>query len=374
MVTVTIPSATGTVANDTWKLQTLANSLPSSGGTISLPADSDYTINSPLLLKSNVILEGNNCRLIANNALNNSVIRNSQINLGNENIRINNLRIAGNRTNQSHTANPAHGIAFYSSCNILVENVTIDDVELDGVYFGGTVASTISSVVVGSFCSNVVVRNCTITNCYRNGVSLTNTRYAEIYNITASANNKGVPSNSGRYLAATIDLEPNDGTDHCFEIYIHNNNITADNAPAIAIQGSSNKDHCYIYSNTIDQTTNKAISVLTPINTTEIYSNTITCHNAGAIWYNGQGSSILNANIHNNTLTGDDTALLAGIGLGYVTTNTPVLNNVINDFAKAVLLSNVSVATINNNTFHSCAVSIDSTTGSSYTESGNIIT
>jgi len=373
MFTVTIPSPTGTVATDTWKLQTLVNSLPNNGGIVQMPSDVDYTINSPLLVRSNITIEGNNCRLIANNALNNSVIRSYHPDLGNQNITIRNLRIAGNRANQSHSANPAHAIAFYSTHGILVEDVTIDDVELDGLYVGGSEGSLVSTITIQTFCSNVVFRNCEITNCYRNAVSITNARYVDVYNIDCSDNNKGVVDSS-QYLAASIDLEPNELTDHCFEIYIHDNIVDANQAPAIGVQGSSNKDHCYIYSNTITQETLRAIAVYTPITFTEVYDNTITCVNASGIWFNGQGSNITDVEIYDNVVSGDDTNLLTGIGLGYVTSNTPITNNTITDFNKAVLLANNSVATINNNNFVSCTTAIDSTSGSSYSQSGNVIT
>lgn len=373
MLTVVIPSATGNIANDTWKLQTLANSLPNSGGIISLPANEDYTINSPLLLKSNVTLEGNNCRLIAADALNNNIVRSHHIDLGNENITIRNLRIAGNQVNQSHVGNPQHAIAFYSSGGVLIEDCTIDDVELDGIYIGGQIGTTISGMVVGSFCSNVVTRNNTITNCYRNGISITNSRYTDVYSNNLSGNNKGATATPSRYDAGTIDLEPNDSSDHCFEINIYNNTVIHDQSSGIALQGSANKDHVNIYNNNIISTSDFGIVLFTPTTFLNIYDNTINTTNAGGIWVNSQGNVSTDLEIYGNVLDGNDAATFVGIGVNNIPDNVHIHDNTIQDYTRAVGVFINSVANITNNHFISCNTAIDKDGSSSYTESGNII-
>jgi nitrous oxidase accessory protein NosD len=103
-----------------------------------------------------------------------------------------------------------------------------------------------------------------------------------------------------------------------------------------------------------------------------VRDNVIACVNAGGTWVHAQGEAIVHVTIDDNVIVGDDTALLAGIGLTTVT-DALIAGNEIRDFARAVLVATNSEADVINNHFMSCAAGVHVDGTSTVYQSDNVI-
>lgn len=365
-----VAAATGDGVTDTAAIQSAINSLPQIGGTVQLDFGT-YVISDTLLIPSNITLDLNGATLQADDNLNDNILQNEDVANGNENIVIRNGTIEGNSANQTPGTNPCHGIALYYTSSSLIEDVTVHDCELDGIYMG--VTGNIDGIACGGPCSGITIRDNEVTDNRRNGISVTRGQFVEIDNVTALGNNVGVLDDP-LYYAGTFDFEPNEPSDVVTDIEVRNCNITAEYAPAIMVQATSGtKERYRFHNNTITQTDERAIVFFSIASDVVITNNDITTINSpSAIWLNGQTQIIDNVTISGNVINGDDETGSNGIGLNYVE-NGVVNGNTIEDYTTAigVLLLNDDVA-VTNNTFVSCTSGVNVTGGSTnITQSGN---
>lgn len=328
-----------------------------------------YVIGSELLISSNVTLDLNGATLQAAIGLDDNIIRNSDPLNGDTNITIKNGTIDGNRSNQTQV-NPAHGIALYNAHSVTIENVTIHNTELDGVYIGGS--STIDGISIGDICTDVYVLNCTIYDTYRNWISLVRGTRLIVDNLTAYNNNLGVDEAPEYYKAGGIDLESNIDSPTSY-VEIMNSNLTASRAPAIIAQSIDGlRDYISVHDNVIETAGTFGVAIYNEASNISIYDNTITVTGSSAIWLHGQTYIITNVTVEDNTLSGDDTNGEAGVHFRYVHGGVAD-RNIINDFHYGLLALDGSDIASSGNTIHSCANPVYTDGTSTITQSGNTI-
>lgn len=356
-------------AIDTANIQSTINSVESLGGGMVILWPGTYVIGK-LLIPSNITLVGNNTTLQAKNALNDNMIRNKDPLLGNRGMVIRDIHFEGNSANQTPGHNPSHAIGWYNASVSRIDNCTFNDMELDGVYLGRNGA--IDGITVGGSNTDIVVMDCTLTNIRRNAISITRGKRCRVLNCTIVNANAGVPDN-GLYDAAAIDLEPNEITDDCEDLEVAYCTITSSHAPSIALAGSYGKKRIHLHHNTIYQTDNYGIAVFTPVDGFSADDNEIHCTGAVGIWINGQGENILNVKINRNQIYGNDTALLSGIGIGYVPDNAQVVENRVQDFDRGIYVFTGAIATLTRNTLVSCTNPVVTGGGGVANQTGTII-
>lgn len=119
---------------------------------------------------------------------------------GVENVIIDGGAVIGDRDEHTGAVLGSSLIDIRSQCkNIVVRNMKLRDSWTDGIYIGGG-ASTPENPLN---CENVWVDNVQVTNCYRNGMSITNAKSVKVAN-SIFENSNGTNPQSG------IDLEPNE--------------------------------------------------------------------------------------------------------------------------------------------------------------------
>jgi polygalacturonase len=100
-----------------------------------------------------------------------------------------------------------HGIALYECANVLIEGLTIRETGGDGVYIGQRRTQSV--------CTNITLRNLSLENNYRQGVSVISVRGLLMENCR-------VIGTSGTAPAAGIDFEPNSGVYGFTECVVRN--------------------------------------------------------------------------------------------------------------------------------------------------------
>lgn len=152
-------------------------------GTLSIPSGRSITG------------EGYSSCIKAKAVLNTWLIQNTDLVPGNTDIHISFIRVDGNKAEQ--TSGSAYGIYFSRVTNGSVSNVTMENCRQDGFLAGSSAG--------GTNCIGIVVRNCVVRNCDRNGlaaVACTDSEFSHntIYGSGAALENAG------------IDIEPDNST------------------------------------------------------------------------------------------------------------------------------------------------------------------
>jgi polygalacturonase len=181
--------------DDTAAIQAAINSLPSTGGIVTIPAgtyliDTSKKINlrSNMLLKMDpaAILKAKSCSLIRHYLL--------YVN-GKSNVEIAGGQLVGDRDTHSYAGTSTHewghGIQILGSTRVTVRDLRVSKCTGDGVCIGGK-------------SSDVVIGNIVSTNNRRQGLSITNCTNIKVYDSEFSYS-KGTSPECG------IDLEPDDG-------------------------------------------------------------------------------------------------------------------------------------------------------------------
>lgn len=183
--------------NDTSAFQSAINSLPSSGGTITVPAGT-YMIDAvrSINMRSHVRLSlSSGAKLVAlpNSSQRSNVIKVSRVN----NVEITGGAIVGERANHRGTSGEwGMGIDILASSKVYVHDMRISDCWGDGLYIGA-----IGSAGHATASTDVTVKNVVSTNNRRQGLSFGPVNRVYVYNSTFS-NTHGTKPESG------IDVEP----------------------------------------------------------------------------------------------------------------------------------------------------------------------
>lgn len=140
---------------------------------------------------------------------------------GADNVHVSGGTIIGQRTGPSSGEN---GFAFYvtgGSSNVLIENVNIRDMWGDGIYVGGSTVNT-----------GIKIKNCTIDNCRRNGITITYADDALIEGNTITDTNGTAPQRG-------IDLEPNSATNqYVRNVRILGNHLSGNTSGGVLLGGN----------------------------------------------------------------------------------------------------------------------------------------
>jgi polygalacturonase len=185
------------VHDDTSAFQSAINSLPSSGGTITVPAGT-YMIDAvrSINMRSHVRLQlssGAKLAALPNSAQRSNVIKVSQV----TNVEITGGAIVGERAKHVGTTGEwGMGINILASSKVYVHDVTVSDCWGDGLYIGA-----IGSAGHATASTDVTVRNVVSNNNRRQGLSFGPVDRVFVYTSTFS-NTHGTKPEAG------IDIEP----------------------------------------------------------------------------------------------------------------------------------------------------------------------
>lgn len=184
--------------------------------------------------------------------------------VGQSNVTITGGKLIGDRNQHVYTyvnGSPTHewgfGICVSASNNVLIQGVTITGTTGDGIILEGSYDSLANG---GHICSNVLIQNCDISNCRRQGISVIGATSSEItgnkiYNISGTDPQYG------------IDVEPE--FDYVVDgLKIDKNKISGCSAGAISCNSGANYE---VFANTCIG--NNIIAVKS-VNV-KIYGNTI---------------------------------------------------------------------------------------------------
>lgn len=183
--------------NDTAAFQAAINALPSSGGTVYVPAGR-YMIDGlrPLMMRSHTRLQmapTAELDVIPNSSTHYSVIKIYKV----DNVEIVGGRIVGDRVKHRGTSGEwGYAINILGSSKVLVKNTHISNCWGDGMWIGGIGRS--SSLIRSTY---VTLNNVVSTNNRRQGLSIGPSRYVYVTNSTFSNTNGTLPE-------AGIDIEP----------------------------------------------------------------------------------------------------------------------------------------------------------------------
>jgi parallel beta-helix repeat protein len=104
-----------------------------------------------------------------------------------------------------------HGIALVGAHNVTIEDVTIQNASMDGIYL----ASTISPTLYHTYCQRISIQHSNFTRCHRNGISVIDADDVMIADNTFS----DITGDPG----APVDIEPNHPEQHGSHIVIRDN-------------------------------------------------------------------------------------------------------------------------------------------------------
>jgi len=104
-----------------------------------------------------------------------------------------------------------HGLALVGAANVNLEDLTIENVTMDGVYL----ASTVTPTPYHTYCKKINIRHCNFTACHRNGISVIDADDVMI----ADNNFRDITGDPG----APVDIEPNRPENHGNRITIRDN-------------------------------------------------------------------------------------------------------------------------------------------------------
>lgn len=164
--------------------------------TLYFPAGT-YLVSEDISIPGNVLVYGDGdvsaIRRKANNLTEYNVFLCEDV----ENVIFRNIRVIGDRTDHDGTVGEwGHGITLWGTHHVTIENCTLCNCWGDGIYVGSSKAN-------GRACTETTIKNCTIDNNRRNGVSVIHCDGFYLFDTTIM-NTNGTKPQSG------IDFEPNE--------------------------------------------------------------------------------------------------------------------------------------------------------------------
>ena len=289
------------VHDDTAAIQAAINSLPTSGGTVVIPAGK-YMINAlkSINLRSHVRLQLDpSAQLVAipNSSERYYIVRAYKVN----NVEIVGGQIIGDRANhKGSTGEWGYGINITASKNVNVRNVRVSNAWGDGLLIG---ASGSGSTVVPS--TDVTIDNVVSTNNRRQGLSILPSQRVYIVNSTFSNTNGTKPE-------AGIDVEPQkQGT--VKDLRIEKSVFSGNRGNGIEVR--HNVSNLVITGNTIKSNNGFGIYTDSP-SYGRISSNTITLNGLDGV---GLLKTTHDFSLTNNTMTYNSTRYYTQRGLSVYT-------------------------------------------------------
>jgi hypothetical protein len=116
-----------------------------------------------------------------------------------------------------------HGLLYYDSVNIEIIGVTVEDTGGDGI--------TIGTISTSGFCKNMLIKDVTISNAYRNGISVVSAEDLVIDNAV-------IVNTSGTSPQVGIDFEPDFNTERLVNVVVRNCIIAYNNWSGISFPTS----------------------------------------------------------------------------------------------------------------------------------------
>ncbi len=285
--------------NDTSAFQTAINSLPSTGGTITVPAGT-YMIDAlrSINMRSHVrLLMSSGATLVAipNSSSRSFVITATNVN----NIEIGGGAIVGERARHIGTTGEwGMGIQILGSQNVYLHDFTVSDCWGDGLYIGG-------SGHIGVPSTDVTVSQVVSNNNRRQGMSFGPVN--RVYVVNSAFNNT-----HGTKPEAGIDIEPGRGTAR--NVRIERSTISGNagsgvelqpNVSSVTINSSTVKGNrgfgiyghgvykSWFAANLITENGLDGVALVSPTHDVKITSNTITYNSTR--WYIANNKSIYTA-------------------------------------------------------------------------------
>lgn len=107
-----------------------------------------------------------------------------------------------------------HGLTLVGAHNVTLQNVTIQNAPMDGIYLTNTVTP---GAMYHTYCQRISVRHCNFVACHRNGISV-----IDAEDVTIADNNfRDITGDPG----SPVDIEPNSPEQHGNRISIANNHV-----------------------------------------------------------------------------------------------------------------------------------------------------
>jgi parallel beta-helix repeat protein len=286
------------VHNDTAAFQAAINSLPSTGGTVTVPAGR-YMIDASrsISLRSNMRLQMDplaQLDVIPNGLTRYYVIKAWKVN----NVQIVGGSIVGDRVKHTGTTGEwGFGINITASTNVTVTSTKISNCWGDGIWIGAM--GTAPNIVMSS---NVTINGVVSDNNRRQGLSIGPAHDIYIVNSTFS-NSNGAPPQAG------IDIEPQtQGT--TANVRLENNKFVGNRGNGIEVQ--SNVSSLVVTKNTMSGNYGFGIYTGSP-NLVNITANLATQNGLAGVAVRGASN---NVNVVNNTLTFNNTRYIAVTATG----------------------------------------------------------
>ena len=319
--------------NDTAAIQKAINSLPSTGGTVVIPAGT-YGIDAvtTLKLRSNVTLQMSPTTILG--VIPNAAAHYEVLHIGGvSNVNVNGGVLWGDRlTHKGTSGEHGFGVAILGASNVTVTGTASNNMWGDGFYIGNgpTFGSSLKTRS-----TNVKLIDVTADNNRRQGISLTSGKDISIVRAKLTNTNGAAPS-------AGIDVEPNGKTDILQNISIVDT-VTANN------QGAG-----------ISLSLGAIVGTTTPISIT-VTNHTDNGSKQGMNISGGQGIIPGTVRVDNPTWMNSKTNALAVVGTDYRGFSTTVNNaKVVNantsakgaaiavyNYSTAVQLGNVAINNAN---------------------------
>jgi polygalacturonase len=285
--------------DDTRAFQAAINALPSTGGTITVPAGT-YMIDAlrSINLRSHVRLRlSSGAKLVAipNSSSRSFVIKATNVN----NVEITGGAIVGERSRHRGTSGEwGMGIQILGSRNVYLHDFKVSDCWGDGMYIGG-------SGHIGVPSTDVTLNNVVSTNNRRQGLSFGPVNKVYVVNSTFS-NTHGTKPEAG------VDIEPGRGT--AKNVRIERSTISGNagsgvelqpNVSKVVIKSSTVKGnrgfgvyghgvaYSWLASNLITENGLDGVALVSPTHDVKITSNTVTYNSTR--WYIANNRSIYTA-------------------------------------------------------------------------------
>lgn len=302
------------VHNDTAAFQAAINSLPTSGGTVTVPAGR-YMIDAsrPISMRSNTRLQMDpmaELDVIPNGLSRYYVIKAWKV----SNVEIVGGSIVGDRVKHTGTTGEwGFGINITASTDVTVRGTKISNCWGDGIWIGAM--GTVPNIVVSS---NITINGVVSTNNRRQGLSIGPAHDVYIVNSTFSNSNGTLPQ-------AGIDIEPQtQGT--TANIRLENNILSGSKGNGLEVH--SHVSGLVVKGNTIKGNYGFGVDTGSP-NVVDVDGNLITQNGLAGVAITGTSHDV---NVTNNTLTFNNTRYISvtATGKGGVSRDLQVSKNTIN--------------------------------------------
>lgn len=274
-----------------------------------------------IILESNITLDlnGSTIQHISSSYPNYAVFSVTDV----QNVEISNGIIIGDKYTHDYTTSSTHewgfGIDVKGSKDVIINNIQIKETTGDGIILGDYTNE--------EYTENVIIRNCKITDCRRQGISIV---CAE--NVHISENE--IDNIKGTTPQSSIDIEPYSPFQHVKNVVIENN-IFYNNASGIAVAFSGDSQNINVLNNKM---TNAGVVCSNFNGNANVGYNYII--NA-TVWIYGKKIENSNrkesVNIYNNQIENSD-VLIGNMA------NVILMNNQIQDKGIRITASNIAIA------------------------------